>query len=327
MSIVAEFARLIHEKDTRNFDRVLTPISYPSRTEKLYDIKAAIFDIYGTLVNYWRTDFIINEQKERALLTAFRKTSDFFAFTGFLEEMNPEDIPERTLRDLYHGLIALNHEKSLKKGVSFPEVRIEEIWEVIVMMLERHGYNASKPDLGERKDLARCIAFYYNFHSLGRGFYDGVVDALSTLKKNNIKLGILSNAQFYSALDLALFIRDQSNDTFDDYKDLFENDLVFLSYEYGMAKPNQILMRKLYDALYEYQILPQQAVFVGNDLSLDIKPAAEAGMPTAFFTGDDKSAFVHDLSGKVIPDIVFDSWDELPDKISFYGQRSTVNSQ
>lgn len=88
-----------------------------------------------------------------------------------------------------------------------------------------------------------------------------------------------------------------------------------------MVKPNQILLRKFYDVLYEYQILPQQTLFVGNDLSLDIKSATEAGMPTAFFTGDDKSAFVHDLSGKVIPDIVFDSWYELPHKISFYRKR------
>lgn len=327
MSSVAEFARSIHAKDTQDNNRILTPISYPSRTDKLYDIKAVIFDVYGTLVNYWRVDFSNNEQKGQALLAAFRKTSDFFKFTEYLEKMNPKDTPEKTLQDFYHGLIALNHEKSLKKGVSFPEVCIEEVWEIIIMMLARHGYDYSKPDLGERKELARCIAFYYNFHSLGRGFYDGVVDALSILQKNNIKLGIVSNAQFYTPIDLTLFIRDQSDDTFDDYKDIFENDLVFLSYEYGMAKPNQILLRKLYDALYEYRIFPRQALFVGNDLSLDIKPSAEAGMPTAFFTGDDKSAFVHDLSGKVIPDIVFDSWDELPDKISFYGQRSTVNGQ
>jgi putative hydrolase of the HAD superfamily len=322
LSIVAEFANVIHKKDRRNFDRVLTPLSYPSRAEKLYDIKAVIFDIYGTLVNYWRSEFTDEQQKENALLAAFRKTSDFFKFTDFLRKMNPSDSPEKTLRDFYHGLIALNHEKSLKKGIAFPEVRIEEIWGVILLMLARHGFDASKLDMGDKNDLAKCIAFYYNLHSLGRGFYDGVVEALSRLKKNNIKLGIVSNAQFYTPIDLTLFIRGQSNETFDDYKDFFENDLIFLSYEYGMAKPNQILMRKLFDALYEYQILPQQTVFVGNDLSLDIKPAVEAGMLTAFFTGDDKSAFEHDLRGKVIPDIVFDSWDELPDKIIFNKKRA-----
>jgi putative hydrolase of the HAD superfamily len=88
-----------------------------------------------------------------------------------------------------------------------------------------------------------------------------------------------------------------------------------------VAKPNQKLFRALFDALYEYQVLPSQTVFVGNDLSSDIKPAAEAGMRTAFFTGDAMSAFVHDLGGKVIPDITFDKWQELPGKISLYQEK------
>jgi putative hydrolase of the HAD superfamily len=327
LSVVAEFARIIHEKKLYLQNRVYTPLSYPSRVEKLYDIKAVIFDIYGTLVDYWRSEFSDQDLKEQALLDSFKRTADFFKFTEYLEEINPDTVPERTLHDFYHGLIALNHEKSLKKGVTFPEVRIEEIWVVIIMMLGRHGYDSSILDLGEARDVAKCAAYYYNFHALGRHFYDGVVSALSGLNENNIKCGILSNAQFYTPIDLTLFIRDQSNNTCDDYRDLFDNDLIFLSYEYGVAKPNQILLQKLYDALYELQILPNQTLFVGNDLSLDIQPAAEAGMRTAFFTGDDMSAFVHELSGEVIPDIVFDAWDELPDKVSFFETKKQFNPE
>ncbi len=321
MSIVAEFARIIHEKDSRPQDRTLASLPYPCRAEKLYDVKAVIFDIYGTLVNYWHTVFSDAEQKELYLLDAFGKTADFFKFTAYLEEINPEMEPARTLHDFYHGLIALNHEKSLKKGLTFPEVRIEEVWQVIIMMLIRHGYDPSQIDLGGKNDLAKCAAYYYNFNALGRHFYEGVVPALNLLRENNIRCGIVSNAQFYTPIDLSLFVRDQSNNALDDYRELFDSDLTFLSFEYGVAKPNQMLLRKLYDALYELQILPQQTVFVGNDLSLDIQPAADAGMLTAFFTGDDMSAFVHDLSGMVIPDIVFNSWDELPDKVSFFEEK------
>ncbi len=321
MSVVAEFARIIHEKNSRPQDRILTPLSYPCHAEILHDIKAVIFDIYGTLVNYWHTEFSDAGQKEHHLLDAFRKTADFFKFTAYLEDINPEMEPERTLHDFYHGLIALNHEKSLKKGISFPEVRIEEIWQVILLMLIRHGYDPSQIDLGEKNDLAKCAAYYYNFQALGRLFYEGVVPALTCLRENNIRCGILSNAQFYTPIDLSLFVRDQSNNTLEDYHELFDADLTVFSYVYGVAKPNQILLQKLYDALYELQILPQQTVFVGNDLSLDIQPSIDAGMHTAFFTGDDMSAFVHDLSGTVMPDIVFNSWDELPDKISFFEEK------
>jgi FMN phosphatase YigB (HAD superfamily) len=70
--------------------------------------------------------------------------------------------------------------------------------------------------------------------------------------------------------------------------------------------------------LYEYQALPSQTVLVGNDLAADIKPAQDAGMKTAFYTGDDQCAFLHGLGGAVIPDISFSKWDELPGRVSFY---------
>ncbi len=321
MSFVAEFARTIHEKNFSSLRKVVTSLTYASRTDCLYGIKAVIFDVYGTLVNYWREGFSDEKQRQTLLLEAFRKTADFFGFAEFLDNMNPDDFPEKTLNDLYHGLITLNHEKSLKKGTTFPEVRIEEVWQVIIMMLERHGYDMAKPGLGGKKDLAKCVAYYYNSQALGGALYNGVVPALMALQQKNIKLGILSNAQFYTPIDLTLFIRDQSLHTLDDYTQLFCDDLIFFSYEYGVAKPNQILFRALFDALYELHILPSQTVFVGNDLSLDIKPAAEIGMATAFFTGDTHSAFMHDLGGKIVPDIVFDDWATLPRKISFFEKK------
>ena len=324
MSIVAEFAhKLSLDEGEVPPPRALTPLDYPAQAEKLYDIQAVICDVYGTLVNYWRPEFADREQKEKVLLSAFKKTGDYFGFTEILKKMNPADVPERTLQDFYHGLIALNHEKNLKKGIESPEVRVEEVWEVIIMMLCRHGYDASGPGLGDRKELARCMAYYYSSQSLAGRFYDGVVDALKALRQGNMKLGILGDAQFYAPVDLTLLIRKQSNNSFEDYLELFDVDLVFCSYEYGTTKANPTLYRKLYDALYEFQILPSQTVFVGNDLFLDIKPAAEVGMKTAFFTGDNKSAYTHQADGRVVPDIVFDSWDELPDKLSFYEDKKS----
>ena len=318
MSIVAEFAAHIHKTATNNRVRSFTPVKYYSQYEKIKDVKAVIFDVYGTLVNYWRSEFSDKNSKERFLMGVLKKTSDYFEMTQFLDKMNPAESGEKTLYDLYHGLISLDHEKSLRKNVNFPEIRIERIWEIILMMLKRHGYTIEGLDLGGMDDVSRCLAFYYNYHALGRGYYPGVVDTLKSLKSQNIKLGIVSNAQFYTPIDLTLFLRDQSENEFDDYQELFDHDLTFYSYEYGAAKPNSILFQKLYDALYELHILPSQTVYVGNDLASDIKPAREAGMHTAFFSGDEKSAFMYDLGGKEIPDITFTTWNELSSCLSFY---------
>jgi putative hydrolase of the HAD superfamily len=321
LSLVAEFARELHERHPVKQHPPVIPLYHSALKEKLFDIRTVTFDVYGTLIDYWRPEFDSEERKQRSLSSAFRQTADFFQMTEKLSVINPQDAPENTLRDFYHGLIALQHEKSVKKGVAYPEVRIEEVWQIIVMMLQRHGYDPDRIGLGERSELSRCMAYYYHFNSLGRGFFPGVVETLEALVGNNIKLGIVSNAQFYTPIDLTLFIRDQSNGRYDDYTELFDPTLVFFSYEYGAAKPNQMLLGKLFDSLYEHQILPSQAVFAGNDLSADILPAKQAGMQTAFFIGDRRCAFGLEASDKVVPDITFADWGDLPEKISFYEEK------
>jgi putative hydrolase of the HAD superfamily len=318
MSVVADFARALHEKRLVTPERRLEPIDYPSHSETLSDIRVVLFDVYGTLVNYWRPEFAAEETKNKALLGAFEKTISYFGMERYLVEMNPAEPVEKTLWDLYHGLIALRHKLSLDKNIEFPEVKIEEVWNIIILMLKRRGYKPGASFSEDPSEFVRGVAFYYNFHSFNRGLYPGVADALKSLSASNILLGIVSNAQFYTSMDLTLFLRDQTHGEIDDVARLFDPDLLFFSYEYGVSKPNPILFRKLFDALYELQILPSQALFVGNDLVSDIKPAADAGMKTGFFIGDKESAFVHGSAGTVIPDIAFGSWDELPRRVSFH---------
>lgn len=316
MSIVAEFASALHtEFPTTPLQTI--PALYRGKSEKLRDIQVAIFDVYGTLINYWDNSFGDQESKRVELLSALRKTADRFGFTPILDTIDSSKRAEETLYDFYHGLIVMKHDQSISEGKSFPEVKIEEIWNIILSILIRNGYDLDSNMIGSRTDFSRIIAYYYNFHSLKRGFFEGVVPALKSLKAQNIKLGILSNAQFYTPIDLSLFIRDQDEELVD-FMELFEPELIFFSYENGVAKPNKMLYEKLFDALYEINTLPSETVFIGNDLAVDIQAAQEIGMKTALFAGNRGSTFMHDLEGKVFPDIVFTSFEEITSKITFY---------
>jgi putative hydrolase of the HAD superfamily len=324
MSVVAEFARILHDKYRTDARVECIPVEYDERSVRLTGIRAVIFDVYGTLLHYWKQPFGDEEKKKRHLMGAFEKVIQFFGMEKALVEMNPEEPPQKTVYDLYHGLIMLNHEKLVGKGITFPEVRIEEVWRVIVMMLKCHGFDPAAVDIGNENDCAKCMAYYYNFSALGRRLYPGVIDALRGLKEGNIRLGILSNAQFYTPIDLTLLLRDTSGNAIDDFRELFDPDLTFFSYEYNMAKPNGLLFQKLLVALHEMKIEPSETVFVGNDLVVDIKAASHAGMKTAFFVGDRQSAFFHTSAGAVVPDISFSSFDDLVRRISFYeGKRGT----
>ncbi len=319
MSDIAEYAGYMHKNEHSTYSRILKPVSVGALAEKIYDVRAVICDVYGTMVNYWKPGFEDKQLREQLMLSAFKKINERFKLEQYLLKMSPADPPEKTLSDLYNGLISLSHQNASKNGVLYPEVRIEKVWELILMMLKRHGYQPEQQCKMAAGDIPRCFAFTYNFLSLGRELYPGVVETLQRLKSNNIVLGILSNAQFYTPIDLTLMMRDQSNEKIDDYLELFEIDLTFYSYEYGFSKPNQLLFRRLFDALYEYNILPSQTVMLGNDLFIDVAPANAAGMKTALFAGDEFSYFKH-TEEEIVPDIVISEWSELPQKISFFSE-------
>ena len=318
MSIAADFAQTLHTGQQPETARALRPAPCPSLQESLQDIRVAVFDVYGTLINYWKEEFGNEARKEQSLRDAFAKTIGYFKLTDALIHMNPDEAPAKTLYDLYHGLIALKHGLAAGKGVSLPEIKIEQVWETILLMCKRHGFDYAAAIRGTESDCACCMAYYYNFFAIGRQLYPGVYEALRTLREKNILLGIVSNAQFYTPIDLTLLLRDSSRGTLDDYNELFENDLVFYSYEYGVSKPDNGLFRKLFDALYELQILPSQTVFVGNDFTNDIGPAQKNNMKTALFTGDDRVVFNNGACGGITPDLVFEQWSSLPDLLSFH---------
>lgn len=317
MSVVAEFAAQLHKKYPAEVQRDLTPLALRSKTETLKDIQVAIFDIYGTVINYWDESFRSEEEKQLFIKDVFKRTAEYFGFVDILEKIDPSKLPEETLYDFYHGLIAMKHEEGRKSGKTFPEIRVDELWNVILSILINNGYNLDDYLRGTRKDTAMCIAYFYNFFALKRGFFPDVISTLKELKANNIKLGIISNAQFYTPIDLTLFLRDQ-DDKLVDYLELFEPDFTFFSYEYGVAKPSGIFYDRLFDALYEHSVLPEQTVFIGNDLLLDIKSAQDVGLKAALFTGKKESTFLHKKENQVFADITFASFPELLKKISFY---------
>lgn len=318
-SIVAEFAAELHKRNPYVPITKTQCVPYPAKKKSLHEVRAVIFDVYGTLFNYWKTGFGSEVARKEHLQAAFGKTIDRFGLRKALATMNTEEAPEQTIYDLYNGLITIKHDLAIGKGIQYSEIRIEQVWETIMLMIMRYGYTFEELGLGAMADVSRCMAYYYNFFAVGRGMYPGVAGALKSLNKQNIKLGIVSNAQFYTPIDLSLYLRDQTNNEIVDYRELFDADLVYFSYEYGISKPDQFMFRKLFDAFYELHFLPEQTVFAGNDCLTDIAPAAENRMRTALFCGDCNSAFI-DGNGQIIPDIVFNEFADLPDAISFHAE-------
>jgi putative hydrolase of the HAD superfamily len=66
------------------------------------------------------------------------------------------------------------------------------------------------------------------------------------------------------------------------------------SYHHYKAKPDNSLFDQLLAALKnKYDLQPNEAAFIGNDMYKDIYPAHESGMKTVLFAGDERSLRLH----------------------------------
>ena len=281
MSIVAEYAAQLHKKTPKTNIRN-TAISNFLPKEKIENINAAIFDIYGTIINFSPIEFANEEQKKEYQLNVFLKTAQEFGFVEILKKIDGNTPVQITLANFYGGLLLTLQRRDEENGKKFAEPQIFDAWNLILSILINNGYEIDKYRIGSRDEFAKCISYFFHFHSFGRSsLFENCAKSLMELKNRGIKLGLLANTQFYTTIELSLYFRE--DEISDDYLDLFDNDLCFFSYDLRMTKQSGVLHRKLFDALYDLQILPQNALFVSKN-ERDLAWANEAGLKTALFS-------------------------------------------
>ncbi len=245
------------------FEKYLIPLS-PLQTSlnqsgKLDKrIKCILFDVYGTLFMSGSGDIgtakkILQEtDKIEHLLNKFKLK-----------------INAKTLLNNFFHTVEKQHEKSRKKGIDYPEIKIDEIWMRVI---------------GD-DNLKKARAFALEFELIVNPAYPmpHLKQILRELKNKHITLGIISNAQFFTPYLFDWFLKS-------DLKHLgFEPNLILFSYKFGYAKPSSFLFEVASSRLNEINIQTDSVLYVGNDMLNDIYPAQKTGFITGLFAGDARS--------------------------------------
>ncbi len=221
-------------------------------------IKCILFDVYGTLFMSGSGDIgtakkILQEtDKIEHLLNKFKLK-----------------INAKTLLNNFFHTVEKQHEKSRKKGVDHPEIKIDEIWMRVI---------------GD-DNLKKARAFALEFELIVNPAYPmpHLKQILRELKNKHITLGIISNAQFFTPYLFDWFLKS-------DLKHLgFEPNLILFSYKFGYAKPSSFLFEVASSRLNEINIQTDSVLYVGNDMLNDIYPAQKTGFITGLFAGDARS--------------------------------------
>jgi putative hydrolase of the HAD superfamily len=238
----------------------LTPIptGVEPRLEGMRNFRAMLFDVYGTLLISGSGDIGISREQS-------------------VEEDDLRDLLRRChidrtadgLSTALHRAIEQEHAKARRQGIDFPEVDIVRVWQTLLGV----------------GDLNRLKSFILEYELTVNPVYPmpGLTTLLSTCRARRLPMGIISNAQFYTPYVMEWFLRSSLEESG------FDPRLTFLSYRLGHAKPSMVMFKRAADELSRIGIPAEAALYVGNDMLNDIRPASAVGFRTALFAGDARS--------------------------------------
>ncbi len=245
------------------------PTSVEPRLHPLPDVRAVVFDIYGTLIVSASGDIGAADSTVRGEAFGAAMEAMGWGFDG--------DTDEGATR--LRGVIEEHHSRARAGGTPYPEVDIVEVWRETCEILEQQG---QLPDLPSNADFRRlAIEFEVRVNPVWP--MPGLRACLNGLRQEGAVMGIISNAQFFTPLIFPAIVGGSLDQLG------FAPNLRYYSYMHGHAKPGTRLYELSAGALGEAGVQPAQVLYVGNDMRNDIWPAARMGFRTALFAGDQRS--------------------------------------
>jgi len=267
------------------------PTDLAPRVEPLPDIRAVLFDVYGTLFISASGDIAAGELDEdtQAFRTALHEA-------GLSGQLGDREIPGP---EVMLDAIRASHARSREQGIEYPEVDILAIWREVLSGLA-----------GPVSEQAlRVLAIEYECRVNAVWPMPGADQTLKTLGGRGLSLGIVSNAQFYTPLMFQALLGASPTEL-----GIAPGHCAW-SYESGEAKPATGLFRRVLEPLEEHHgISPAQVLYVGNDRLKDIWPAASLGCQTALFAGDRRSLRLRENDGRCAatePDLIITDLRDL----------------
>ncbi|MDG2381478.1 MAG: HAD family hydrolase [Pirellulaceae bacterium] len=262
------------------------------RLKPLAGIRAVLFDIYGTM--------LISGSGE----------------VGTASEIDLPNAVVETLKELGVGtdqlskpicldsIIKRHHERSRAGGNESPEVDILKVWHDTLAELATTDQIPMHPD---ELDLSR-VAVEYETRVNPVWPMPNLENCLDAFR-GRVELGIVSNAQFFTPLLFpALMMRS--------LEDLgFNRNMLYFSYNFGLAKPSDAMFKSAIDQLGKNQISAAETLYVGNDMLNDVATASRTGMKTALFAGDARSLRLREEDPRILghsPNLVVTDLNQLP---------------
>jgi len=241
--------------------------------------KSILFDINGTLV-----DILTDEGRD----DIYRTISNFMRYQGIF-------ISADNLRKDYFARLQQQKKAS---GEEFPEFDAVQLW-FDFLTDQTVDMGLKKPGAQKFRYMSRFLAEMYRAASMFKlQLYPGVEETLTALAKG-YRLAALSDAQSAWAVPELRVVQ---------LENFFET--IVVSGDLGYRKPDQRIFSL---ALKRLKLLPQEVLFVGNDMYRDVYGAQQAGLQTVYFATNQGRSKHKETE----PDYIIYNFNELPTAVAF----------
>lgn len=213
------------------------------------NIRAVIFDIYGTLLQVGPPPPGADAVWER-LWRDRLKTSARLNLAQFSAACD--------------RVIAREHEAARARGILHPEIFWPEVVREVLPEIGPLSLEASDDFLYGQARLWHSVRLPAE-----------VAEALRAFSRSGLRLGVASNAQPYTERELAEALAGAGL-----ARAIFTPALCFWSYAHGFSKPDPHVFQILNARLAALGIAPGETLMVGDRLDNDIEPAKAAGWHT-----------------------------------------------
>lgn len=287
----------LSQKLTRIIQEAQTPMQ-PLETDlepclgPMEHVRGVIFDVYGTLLISGVGDISLAADQDRD--APLKEAVEAVGFSWIQEDL--EGLSEKFHETIKKHQVA---EQEEREDLEFPEVEIREVWESFLE--DRLGNHELEGELS--LDRVAEVAVRYELSVNPVALMPGIVELLQALQARQLPMSIISNAQFFTPFMMEALLEKP-------LEDLGLDPLLHVwSFREREGKPSKALYEKAAE-LWEshYQALPEQLLYIGNDIRNDIWPASRVGFSTGLFAGDARSLRQRkeDLNCQhVKPDFVF----------------------
>lgn len=279
---------LIQRIRAASASRPVTPAAVESRLPKLSDVRAVLFDVYGTLFISGSGDIgtAMDKGRDDVFADAFLEALSHIAGDNSSSRDVSGDVSGlpaglgEAAREAYFSTIAELHEQSMAAGVEAPEVDVREVWRIACRRPPLCRYLKRLPGAAEIEELALA----YELRANPVWPMPAARSTLLELAARGYRLGLVSNAQFFTPLLFPALMAAELGELGIDPQ------LCAFSFREGHAKPSPMIFRGPLSGLRERDgIVPREVLYVGNDMRNDIAAAAVAGCRTCLFAGDARS--------------------------------------